>query len=1718
MLVALLVLAAAYFSWNHWHHAATDESVDADASLAVVNVANREEDGSPAIVITFSIPIDKFAKGDIELYQDTTAPAIDKTKTEDSAASDDSSDDDSGNVAESKEQPVDTKVSDADLSAAKLISSEPKRLENPRLLAFTGVKANTRYLVRIKPQVVAKNGKVLQSEARFALVSPTVSPAYYFASNGMVLPAKGNGGLPVTTVNVSEVDVQFLRVRDDQLPTFLDRVISGPHVKSDEDDDSPNDDGLPYNYHRSFKGAVSFYDLDTLHNLTTSVYQARFVTEKRKDKRSVTFLPVEDIKELKEPGVYVAVMSQPNRFRDEFQTTYFYVSDLGLQSRAFDKSADAYVSSLTDGKPVKGVEISYIDQQGKVLAHGQTDGDGHANFAERPRNARVLMARLDKQISLLALKEPALDLSEYSLAGGIYKPVHLFAYSGRDLYRPGESFDVSVMARDADGKPVPPQPIQVTLKRPDGQQQIQAMVKPDTRFPGYYLQHLELPTDAPTGLWTIEFRSDPADKVAGTVLSVHVEEFLPERMKLDLKAPDQISAASGNFDVSVLGAYLYGAPAAGNTVKVTLSYNRAENPLADKLPGFSFGDVKETDSKTRTDLDDLTLDAQGKGDFSVDLAPVKDKHSAYLVRSTVSLLESGGRPVIRNLDRTVWPAEQLIGIRPLFQGDYATEDSPADFEVVRVDQKGNLLAEAGLPVKLYREDRNYYWRFDDQRGWNSGFTESDELVATQTVSLTAGQRAKLRVPVRYGRYRVEIFDPASNQTLVYRFYAGWSARDDESAGVRPDRVALKLDKAAYKPGDTVHVEMKPPHAGEVLLTVEGDRTLWVKRSHVGDDGGSFDIPLDKSWAREDLYLTAMVLRPGNAGDRVTPTRALGIERIGIDHDQSKLAVTLDAPAKALPETTVHVKVKAPDAHGQQAVVTLSAVDVGILNITEFVSPDPFASFFGRLRYGAELRDVYGRLIERFAGQKGKLRYGGDAAGKRIHDLPKKVKLVDLFSGPVALDAQGEADIPVSLPDFNGTLRLMAVVATADRFGSKDQELTVAAPIVAELSTPRFLSFGDTSTIALDLTNLSGHDESISVAVSSGDGLSIANTSRQVSLKNGEKQTMRFDASAGQQVALVPVGVKVTSSDVHLDRQFALQIEAPTPPQTASHRFVVKPGDSADLHMAELGEFFPGTVTGHITVSSNPPIDIRAAIQGLLEYPYGCVEQTTSTAYPFVFVDEDAARRYGLKAFTREQREAILNKVFAKLAALQSSEGGFSLWGGSSNVEVWLTAFVADFLADAKAQGFDVPEGMQKKALDWLFLTMQKNVPQLSGHAGAAAASGNDQTFNDYYERYNHHFDPLVYAAFVLAREKRAPIATLKQLFDARANSDSPLSLSELSIALKLMGDDKRSATAASEAIAKHRPRGGWWWGEYGSDVRDSAMSYALLTKYKAAPANVADLLNALVGQVDAHSRYYSTSEQMALFLAGDQLLAQAGDSFTTQLQKPAGSATLEGTTPAGSELSSADLAQIKLTNSGAGSVFVEVSMHGNPQAIAPSNAINVEREVLSAAGTPLGNVQLKVGDGVLVHLRARSRDYRTNVLVIDRIPAGLEIENSNIAQGEGLDLPPIGGVKPSDAMSSQRITHVEFREDRFVAAVHLAWYEPVDLFYRARVVTPGKFASTGTYAEDMYQPQVYGTSSVPAPLVISDGLGGRAGKQAAAAPAAPVAPAAPPATAPAAHP
>src|SRR5690606_11105453 len=297
--------------------------------------------------------------------------------------------------------------------------------------------------------------------------------------------------------------------------------------------------------------------------------------------------------------------------------------------------------------------------------------------------------------------------------------------------------------------------------------------------------------------------------------------------------------------------------------------------------------------------------------------------SPLRVRLSASLLESGGRPVVRSIERTVWPAAELIAIRPLFDNDVAREGAPASFEVVRVDAAGKVAPLAEAQLRLYREHRRYYWRYDDQRGWNSGYTDSEELVESRVIALP--DRTSLSLPVGWGRYRLEIADPQTGQVMRYRFYAGWGAQDADAVGNRPDHVQMKLEGVPARLGDSVRRTVTPPHDGHALVTVEGDRMLWSRWLAVKATGTVLDIPVDPAWKRHDLYVSAVVFRPGSEGDRVTPSHAVGLAFLPIASADRRLGVTLQAPAKVEPDHRIMVRIKVDGAAGVVATATLSAV-------------------------------------------------------------------------------------------------------------------------------------------------------------------------------------------------------------------------------------------------------------------------------------------------------------------------------------------------------------------------------------------------------------------------------------------------------------------------------------------------------------------------------------------------------------------------------------------------------------------------------------------------------------------------------------------------------------------------------------------------------------------------------------------------------------------------
>ena len=1597
--------------------------------------------------------------------------------------------------------------------------------DNPRILYLPHVTPKRRYRITLKADLTSKAKETLGRDLVCEVVTDAMSPAFFFASKGTVLPAKQNGGLPVVTVNVAEVDVQFLRVEPAQLPRFMERVVGRRKPVASDASESDNDGEEGYydgGSQRKPQGLVYGDALDQLRKLSKSVYMGRFVTDARPNRRNITHLPVEDIAELQQPGIYIAVMSEPGRFRHEFQTTYFYVSDIGIHVRRYANAIEAFSTSLRSGEAIGGVEFQLLDENGKSLVKANTDGKGHARLVANATQARLIIAKRGTEFSILSLIEPALDLSEFDTGGHMARPVKIFAYAGRDLYRPGEIFQVSVLVRDADGNPLPvatPAPLTATLKRADGKTVQQFTLTAQDTKQAYFLKTINLPQDAQTGTWTLEFRADPSAKQADHVLKLNVEEFLPERMKLDLSAKLAYLARGDSFDVDVKGDYLYGAPAAGNRVVTALQTERARIPFPKEWPGFEFGDFDDDALKKREELPDATLEDDGTVALTIPVSKESPK-SPLSIRATISLLESGGRPVVRSIERILWPHERMIAVRPMWSGTFVREGSPAEIEVIRSNREGKFMPLAKATLRVFREDRDYYWVFDDDRGWHSGYSEGNELVESREFDLS--QRAKLSFPVKWGRYRIEITDRETGAVLRYRFYAGWGTQDAELLGSRPDRVQMKLDKSAYKAGDSVKLTITPPHDGEALILVEGDQTLYQRRTAVSASGTTVSIPVDKSWNRHDLYISAVVFRPGVRQEKITPARALGITYLPLDREVRKLTVKLEAPAKVEPESTVKVKVKVNGLSDEIGMVTISAVDVGILNITRFGTPDAFDFFMGKQRYQPDALDLYGKFIETMEGQKGRLKFGGDANMRGAKKSPQKVKLVDLFSGPVALNAQGEGVVELKLPDFNGTLKLMAVAASPTRFGKAEAEVVSAAAIVAELATPRFIANGDRAAVALDVTNMTEVAQTFSVRVSTRGPLRISGGVESVTLKPQQKRTLRMTAeatdAAGEGVIAVEVKNTVKQKS---DRQISIKRESllvisPLQPQERNKRFVrIMPGETAKLDAGMIDSYFADSALMSVTLSSVPPINVHELVKGLFAYPYGCLEQTTSRAFPHVLLDDATAQSFGLKPLERSGREKAIADAISRLSGMQRASGAYTLWGDGPD-EPWLTAYVTDFLKTAREAGYAVPEGMLKRADEWMLKQLQQAGSSFPAKVAVAKTNGPDDAisrdaawWNDGRRRDggregHRRLGALAYMGYVLAREERAPLSALRVLHDEyRDRALSPLPMVHLGVALQRMGDTKRAASAFDSAFAIPYGMTGYeweWLGDYGTRLRDSALAYALLERHKIAHPRRENLLGELMSMVP-NAQWLSTQEQLSLLLAARSFTGIKTESWKADLTGAAKPESLESRASEMREYRAAAIKRgVSITNKGAAPLYVAAEASGYPLKAreAKEDLIQMKRTLYNPDGTPVGERILKVGEQLLVHLEVQASRRIEDGLVVDRVPAGLEIENLNLSQGNRLadfktpkSVPRLrtatGNRQPkeiAESLADSRVKHREFRDDRYVAAVKLEGM--LDLYYLVRVVTPGSFVVPPSFAEDMYRPEVRALTATGGSITVVD--------------------------------
>lgn len=1498
-----------------------------------------------------------------------------------------------------------------------------------RQLCVEGASHGQSYAVKARAGIPSATGEKTRVGQDFTVKVENRKPSLGFRGTPYVLPKASNQQLPLVSVNTDTARVRVFRINDrNLLQQIEDRRIT--HL-------------------------LDGYDLRNVARRSgEQVWEGSLtLASSAPNQEVITAIPISEILRETQPGIYIVAAEPIQEDPDNYEnraTQWLVVSDLGLFTLRGTDGLHVFVRSLASAKPLAGVTLGLYARNNGELSKAVTDGKGYARFepgllrGDGGREPAALMAFGQGDYNFLDLTKPAFDLSDRGVDGrAAPQAVDAFLYTERGIYRPGETVELMALVRDSRAYAQPDAPLTLKLFRPDEVEA--AQLRPTNPALGGYHAQLPLALNARTGSWTVKAYTDPKGEPIGQT-SFQVEDFVPQRLKLELSSSASALKPGEPALVDINGRFLYGAPAANLKAEAEVVLREDPDPYP-AFPGYRFGLAQDSWTAQRFPVALAGTDAQGKAQAQINLNEKPDTSRPLQARVRVSLFEPGGRPVSRSLNLPYRTQPFAIGIKPRFGDDGVATGQEAGFDVIAIDALGQPMTKSGLRADLVREDYRYYWYYDDGR-WNYKLVIRDSTpLSSQTLNLAADRPGSVTQPgLEWGHYRLDVLDPTTGVASSSRFTVGWFASSHESD--TPDQMKVTLDRPRYQAGETAKIFVRAPFAGEVLLNVVGDR-LWASRSvSVPAEGTTVEWPIPAEWG-PGVYITATAFRPADNTAQRGPGRAIGLVWAGLDPAPRTLNIALTAPAEWKPRQTVELPVTVTGLDpGQPAYLTVAAVDEGILQLTDFISPNPVKYFLGKRRLGMQLLDLYGKLIET-GGRAGQLKVGGDADSRQLDGSGvRTVKTLALFSGPVTLDGNGQAKIPLVLPDFNGQLRIMAVAWDRNRVGWAETAPLIRDPLVARVYLPRFLAPEDQSQIAVAVQNLNAPPGEYRIRLSADGAVAVDEPTAFVftvadsAVQNLEKRNFVL---RGLQPGVGHIQLHLDGPNgFQLLRESEIGVRPAQTLVTARTAKRLNPGETLKLDNLLLSEYLPGTGEARLNFASHPNLNVPELLADLDRYPYGCLEQTASRALPLLYFNKVAQVWVGQNA-TEAGLRARVQEAIQRILTLQDPSGGFALWSPDSEIEDWLSAFAMDFLVRARQEQYLVPESAYQHGLK--YLQERLSADEFGEEALPWRA----------------------YDLYVLARAQKAAIGDLRYLHDNYLQKlPTALAQAQLGAALARYGELGRAQEAFTAAL--HRT-GRATVHDYGTPLRDRAALLALLAESGQLPDQVPPLAAQLATDF-SQRRYTSTQEQAWLLLAAHALLNDQAGPLRLTVDGQATTADPVYVTPTAAQLATG----LSVQNQGSEPIWYGSHLSGVPLAQQPParEGFTVTRRYYSRSGQEVNPAQIHQNDLLVVVITGEAQGSEAQqALVVDLLPAGLEIENARLAHNASTTeiawLPEL-----------TKTAHTEFRDDRFVAALDIEAGAPrqFTLAYLVRAVTPGTYRQPAVYVEDMYKPWQFGRGAL----------------------------------------
>ncbi len=1520
------------------------------------------------------------------------------------------------------------------------------------------------YAMNIESGLRTIDGGVLRKPFTSEITIPSRSPSVEFVNKGRYVPKSQWNTLPIRHLNVDEVEVTVRHIPERNAIFWM----SAPTETADQ-------------------------------RTSIVVAKERVKFTSKTDEQHTSFIDVKKLVGKPKPGLYEVTVEGLGK-RDAIRLV---PTDMNLvlkrsataPGKKWADRAHIWAIDMKTLKPVSGVRIDMVRPSGDVMATCDTVDDGGCEVPiptdtvdDSPPFA--IVAHKGDDFTYLEYADVKTSAADAVIQGPAYLSEAAYSaaiWSDRGVYRPGEvAHLVAVLRTDAYSAPKGGVPVEVEINDPRQKALTRKVLK--TNDAGLITLDQSFADFAATGVYTMQLS---VAKKSVASYRFNVEEFVPERMKVSATTAAKDYAAGEQILVDVSAEYLFGGSAEGSTMELTCRVVPSDFE-PEQNTEFHYG-LASTAPKA-LDLPAVQTEIAADGTAHISCPPLAASANfqrAGKLEATAAVFEAGsGRTTTAMAKTNVHPAPYYIGLKS--GSETFSKGKNVKVEGIVVDWTGKpYKGLSTVDVEFMRLEREYWWYWDEGAG-ESNYGRNIRPAVESKTTAKVGADGRFTINAKPGddaQAFIIAVSAANTRTELKltgqeRYYywddedeGDYYRSDDTPRPTRPTSISIKGPET-IKIKTPTNFEIGVPFDGRLLITTETHKVL--THEWVDVKAGKHPWTLTLAEFAPNIYVSALLVKNPHldSKDVFSPDRAFGVKSFRVEPSDKLHTVKLTTPDEVQPNSPLEVQIDLGPATGP-TFVTVAAVDEGILSLTRFKTPDPSKDLFAQRALGVETFETVGWALQMAPGGPSSRTGGGwdeegefgDGKGRMM-----PVKPVALWSGLVEVPASGKATVKFDVPRYRGALRVMAVTADATRTGSADARVFVREPIVMQTTLPRVLSAGDEVQIPVFITNMSGAASDVVVSIETDEITSAGVVSdpkgaivemrgartKSLQLDNGKSGTVVFAARALRQSgnARFKVTAKGTSYTAYDEGVVPFRPSGPHERQTT----IVELKEGSNSLTSVLEGWVPTSERTNIWVTSVPYGQAFSHLRYLVRYPYGCIEQTTSSTRPLLYVstlvgqiDPELLTKNGGIA-------AMLKHGIDRVLSMQTASGGFAYWPGSTSPDAWGTAYATHMLLDAKKAGYEVPQERLDQAIKWMDDTVES---RSSGNHGYR-----------YAEPYMH---------YVLARAGKGHKARIQRLIDQSASNKSPKSheLEQdylLKAALFLAGDRRYEKELRNPDVTPLQQGRETRWSYY-SDARRRAFMLSLFHDMFGSHADGEKLVRLVADSLsqDKPSRYYTTQEIMwGVTGLGKWILERSANFGDAKLvlggKKPKPSFEAKGRDDRSWEINRAseyDSPAIEISGK-KGKVFAVVASqgvktHGEPRT--GGNGLKISRTYFDRSGTSLEPDALSLGDLVytMVEVHNTSGEDLYNLALVDRLPAGWEIENPRLGRGTL----PEGLVDEDDLW---QVEYMALRDDRIEVFGALKKGGSVKLLYAVRAVSAGSFHAPPPEIEGMYDPEKWARS------------------------------------------